>query len=153
MKTFRTAVLALLLSCGAAFAQQLPPLGGGVLGGFPVGATALGGSSGNVAAATAAATLTAAATGKTAYFSAFKFTSSGATAASIVICTVTGLAIGTQSYVLASVIGAVLGNQPLIVSFIPPQPASAINTNIVASCPSLGVGNTNAAMNAEGYLQ
>jgi hypothetical protein len=111
--------------------------------------TPLGGSSGNVAAATATATLTATTT-RTAYLAGFQFTSSGATAASVVTCTITGLAIGTLSYTVAVVAGV---NQPLIVSFVPPQAASPVNQNIVASCPSLGTGNTNAAMSAQGYLQ
>jgi hypothetical protein len=120
--------------------------------GFPVSATPVANSSGNVAAATATATLPASAT-KFTYISGFQFTSAGATGAAVVNCTVTGMAGGTQTYTMTAVAGATLANQPLIVAFNPPMPSSAINTAIVASCPSLGAGNTNATMAAQGFQQ
>ena len=107
-------------------------------------------SSGDVAAATATATL-AAATTKTTYLSGFDFTSSGATAASTVVCTITGTVTGTLTYDLAVVAGATLANGRLNVQFEYPIPASAVNTPIVVSCPSLGSGNLHAAMNAYGF--
>jgi hypothetical protein len=120
---------------------------------YPGNATAvavpINASSGNVAASTAAATLAAAAS-KFTYISGFQFTSSGSTAASVVICTITGITT-TKSYIVASVLGALLANAPLIVQFNPPLQSSAVNTAIVASCPSLGTGNTNAVMTADGY--
>jgi hypothetical protein len=138
-RTFLLATAALLAS-GPAFAQVPPPLGNFV---------EVNNSSGNVAAGTATATLPAA-LGKITYLTGFNFTSSGATGASVVTCTITGLVGGTRSYTLAVVAGATLGNQPLGEKFVPPLSASAPNTAIAASCPSLGAGSTNAAVNAEG---
>ena len=117
---------------------------------YPQGAVAVTGASGNVAAAAAVATLVAVA-GKTTYITGFEITGSGATAGSVVTVTVTGGISGTLSYTLAVVAGALLANTPLIVEFPVPIPASAPNTNIVVSCPSLGAGNTNSTVVAHGY--
>jgi hypothetical protein len=107
-------------------------------------------SSGNVANAVATATLAAAA-GKTNYLSGFEITGAGATAASVVVATVTGLLGGTLSYVISVVAGATLGNAPLVVEFDSPIAATAVNTAIAVSCPALGAGNTNCVANAHGY--
>lgn len=115
-----------------------------------VAAAPITASSGNVAAATATATLAGVA-GKTTYSSGFEFTFAGATAASVVTCTLTGTISGTMSYTVAVPAGAAVGGTPLVVTFNPAIPANAANTAIVASCPSLGTGNTNATMTAHGY--
>jgi hypothetical protein len=65
--------------------------------------------------------------------------------------TVTGLLGGTLTYTYTAAAGVLVANQPLIVEFNPPLPASAVNTNIVVSCPSLGAGNTNNTVNAHGF--
>jgi hypothetical protein len=117
---------------------------------YPQGATALTASSGNVAAATATATL-AGATDKTTYVCGFTITSTGATAAAVVNATLTGVVTGTMTFTYAAVAGATVANQPLVVSFSHCIPASAINTAIVLSLPSLGTGNTNAAVNLWGF--
>lgn len=116
----------------------------------PVGATAINAASGNVAAASAVATL-AAAVGKTTFIAGFSITSSGSTAAAVVSATVVGLVSTTATFTYVSVAGATLTNQPLVVTFYPPIPASATNTAIVVTLPSLGTGNTNATVNAWGY--
>lgn len=120
---------------------------------YPGNATAvavpINASSGNVAAGTAAATLAAAAS-KFTYMSGFQFTSSGSTVGLPVVCTITGITT-TKSYIVTSVAGVLLANAPLIVQFNPPLQSSAVNTAVVASCPSLGTGNTNAVMTADGY--
>lgn len=121
-----------------------------IAGDYAVGATPLSASSGNVAAATATATLAAAAS-LTNYISGFQITSTGSTAAAVVTVTITGVLGGTISYTYASVAGVTLANQPLTVQFVPPLPASAANTAIVVSMPSLGAGNTNTTVNAQGY--
>lgn len=113
-------------------------------------ATPITASSGNVAAAAATATLAGAAS-KTTYISGFEFTFAGATAASVVTCTLTGTISGTMSYTVAVPAGAAVGGTPLVVPFNPAVPANAVNTAVVASCPSLGAGNTNATMTAHGY--
>jgi hypothetical protein len=109
------------------------------------------GSSGNVSAATATATLTAV-TGKTTYITGFEVTGAGATAGLPVLVTVTGTQGGTLTYVYSAAVGVLVGNTPLIIEFPEPIPASAVSTNIVVSCPSLGVGNTNNCVVAHGYV-
>lgn len=107
-------------------------------------------SSGNVANASAVATLAAVA-GKTTFISGFEITGAGATAAAVVIATVTGLLGGTASYIVAAPAGATAPLTTLAVVFNPPLPASALNTAIVVTLPALGLGNTNAAVVAHGY--
>lgn len=119
-------------------------------GDYVAGSTPITASSGNVAASAATATLAGAA-GLTTYITGFEFTSSGATAASVVTITITGTISGTLHYTYAVAAGATLSNQPLVVQFSPAIPASAVNTSIVVSAPSLGAGNTNATMVAHGY--
>lgn len=108
--------------------------------------------SGNVANAAAAATLTGTAS-TTVYLAGFEITGAGATAGLPVTVTVTGLLGGTRSYTYTFAVGATLPNQPLIVEFDPPLPASAVNTAIVVSCPASGVGGTNNTTVAHGFYQ
>lgn len=117
---------------------------------YPLGAKPLVASSGAVGAATAAATLTPDAD-KQAFLSGFEVTGAGATTALPVSVTVTGIAGGTLTYSYTAVAGVLLANTPLQVSFVPAIPASAINTAIVVSCPTLGAGNTKNTCNAHGY--
>lgn len=114
--------------------------------------TPLSAGSGNVAASAAAATLTGTAT-TTVYIAGFEMTAGGATAGSLVTCTVTGLLGGTRSYTYGYPTGATVAALPLIVEFSPALPASAVNTPIVVSCPAAGAGNTNATMVAHGFYQ
>ena len=109
-------------------------------------------SSGNVAAATATATCPAVA-GATNYLTGFDITSAGATAAAVVSPTVTGVLGGTRTYTYEAVAGVTLADPILALSFVPPLQASATNTAIVVSMPSLGAGNTNATVNAECFYQ
>lgn len=117
---------------------------------YPLLAAPLVASSGNVAAATAAATLTSSGGGHV-YLAGFNITGTGATAGLPVAVTVTGIAGGTLTYAYAAAVGALVANQPLNVSFNPPIPASSSGVNIVVSCPTLGIGNTNNTANAYGY--
>lgn len=117
---------------------------------YPAGATALSASSGNVANASAAATLAGAAS-KTTYITGFAVTAGGATAAALVDVTVTGLIGGTATFTFAAPAGATLGATPLVVTFPRPVPASAANTGIVVTLPALGAGNTKATANAFGF--
>src|SRR6266404_5318352 len=108
-------------------------------------------SSGNVAAATATATL-AAATGKVTYICGFAITSAGSTGAAVMSPTITNLVTGTMTFTYTTVAGATLANAPLIVPFTTRcLPANAPNTTIAVSMPSLGAGNTNATVSAWGY--
>jgi hypothetical protein len=116
---------------------------------LPAGGTAVAASSGNVANASAAATLAAVAA-KTNFITGLEITFSGATAASVVLATVTGLLGGTQTFVVAVPAGAAVGGVPLAIRFSPPHPASAANVAITATLPALGAGNTNACVNVRG---
>lgn len=113
-------------------------------------ATAVTASSGNVANAVASAAIPAV-TGKTAYVTGFDIQGAGATAGLVVNPTLAGVISGTKTYVYAAVAGALVANQGLSVRFNPPIPASAVNTAITASCPALGAGNTNNAVNIYGF--
>lgn len=108
--------------------------------------------SGNVANASAAATLTGTAT-TTVYLAGFEVSGSGATAALPVTVTIAGLLGGTIQYTYNFVAGALLGNTPLVVEFDPPLPASAVNTAIVVTCPASGAGGTNNTVVAHGFYQ
>lgn len=110
----------------------------------------IGATSGNVGAAVCAASLAAAA-GKINYLQGLEFTFSGATAGSVVIATLVGLAGGTHSFIISVPAGATLPGQPLMIFLPVGAPASAVNTAITFSCPSLGAGNTNACVNISGY--
>lgn len=118
---------------------------------LPATATAINGSSGNVANASAIGTLTGA-SARTTYITGFEINAAGATAASVVTVTVTGVITGTMSYTFAVPAGVTVGAQPLIVPFPTPIPSSTTNTNIVVTLPALGAGNTNATVNAHGFL-
>jgi hypothetical protein len=107
-------------------------------------------SSGNVAAATATATL-AAVGNKTTFICGLAATGGGATAAAVVNLTVTNVVTGTMTYTFGANTGAGVPTAPLVVQFNPCVPANATNTTIVVSMPSLGTGNTNAAVNAWGF--
>ncbi len=110
----------------------------------------ISGSSGDVANASAVATLAAAA-GKTTYITGFEITGSGATAALPVVVTVAGVIGGTMTFIYSAAAGALVGNQPLVIEFPEPVPASAVNTAIVVTCPALGTGNLHSAVVAHGY--
>lgn len=112
--------------------------------------TQVGGDSGNVANASAVATL-AGSVGKTTHITGFCLSASGATAGSDVTATITGLLGGTKSYTFTFPLGAAVPAQPLTVQFSQPLAASATNTAIVVTLPAGGAGNTNATATAEGF--
>jgi len=107
-------------------------------------------SSGTVAAGTAAATI-AAVSGLTGYLDGFDVNGSGATVGLPVAVTVTGLSGGTLTYAYTAAVGALLPNTPLSIRFPRPIPATGPNVAIVVSCPTLGSGATNNAVNAYGF--
>jgi len=116
--------------------------------GISVGNT-VGASSGNVANASAVATL-AAVPNKANFLSTVHFTAGGATAGSVVVATITGVVGGTLSYIFNVPTGATVG-ESLILDFDPPLPSTAPNTPIVCTLPALGAGNTNAAVTITGF--
>jgi hypothetical protein len=109
-------------------------------------------SSGNVANASAVATL-AGGTQQFTYLTGFEATFSGATAAVCVNLTITGGLGGTLTYPVCAPAGATLAGYPVGFEFIPPLRSSAVNTSFVVTLPALGAGNTNAAVNAHGYVE
>lgn len=117
---------------------------------LPAGATPANASSGNVANAAATATLAGVA-GVFTWLTGFEVTGAGATAAAVVLVTVTGCQGGTLTYVLVVPAGATTSINPLIVE--PPAPirSSAVNTSIAVNVPAFGAGNTNASAVAHGY--
>lgn len=117
----------------------------------PSGATNVAASSGNVANATATATLPAVA-GKTNYVTGFSITGGGATAALLVNATLTGVVGGPLNYTFGAPVGVAVAALPLVVELETPLPASAVNTAVSISLPALGAGNTNAAVNIHGYV-
>jgi hypothetical protein len=112
--------------------------------------TPISASSGNVANASAIATL-AGATAKTTYISGFRCDASGATAGLAVSLTVVGLLGGTQTYEFTFPSGVAVGATPVFQTFNPPYPASSTATAIVVTLPAGGAGNTNATCNAQGF--
>lgn len=109
-------------------------------------------NSGNVAAATATATLAAAAA-KTTWITGLAVSSGGATAGGCVTGTITGIITATQNFTYCVPTGATVGAQPFTLSFVPPIPASAVNTTIAVSIPSVGAGATNTTVSATGFQQ
>jgi len=121
------------------------------IGGYPPNSTPEIQSSGNVANATASAALPATA-GVTNFIYGFDVYGTGATAASVVNCTVAGTAsTGTPTFAQAVPAGATTAITPTLVRFPEPLPASAVNTAITVSCPAFGSGNTNASVNVYGF--
>ena len=121
--------------------------------GMPPTAVAVSATSGVVAAAAATAAMPAVA-GKTNYLMGFEFSGLGATGASVVTATLTGLLGGTRSYTISVPAGATLQTTPatIFIKFAIAVPASAPNTAITWSVPSLGTGNTFSIASIEGYL-
>lgn len=93
------------------------------------------------------------AAGLTTYVTGFQITGGGATAASVITITLTGVVTQTQNYQLVIPAGATTSITPLIVTFPTPVPASATNTSITLNVPSFGAGNTNAAAAIQGFRQ
>lgn len=108
-------------------------------------------SSGNVANATASATIGPSA-GKTSFLTGFEVTGAGSTAGAVVPVTITGALGGTITYVLVVPAGVTTSITPLIVNFPNPIPSSAANVALVVSAAAFGAGNTNAAVVAHGYV-
>jgi hypothetical protein len=110
------------------------------------------------AAQSNAATLTGA-TSKLTYIEGFDISGGGATGASVIEVTVTGIT-NTLKYEVpiaagaaAPAFGTASTNAVYSVRFPTPIPSSATNTNIVVTCPSFGSGNTNASVVAYGFTQ
>lgn len=132
------------------FAPTFAPVFSSGAAGYPIGATPVSASSGNVANAAAVATLPAVAS-KTNYITGFEITGAGATGAAVVLATLAGILGGTATYVVVAPAGATTSITPTVVNFPMPIPASAVNTAITLTLPALGAGNTNAAVVVHGF--
>ena len=160
MKRSVVAVLVLvLLAVGIVHSQTT--IGGGTVVVTSVPSVALSGSSSaqtpvtasNTGAAVAITASLPAVSGKFTYITGFQVTGAGATAASVVTVTVTGTVNGTMSYNVVAPAGVTTSITQLVVSFPVPVPSSAVNTAVVVNVPSLGAGNTNSAVAAQGFQQ
>src|SRR5688572_3064268 len=89
--------------------------------------------------------------GATNFVTGFQITGGGATAASVIAITLTGIKGGTQQYSMGIPAGATLDGGDLIVTFPTPLAASAPNTAIVLTVPSFGAGNTRASAAMQGF--
>jgi len=85
------------------------------------------------------------------WITGFEVTGAGATAASIIVVTVTGTITGTLSYDVVIPAGATTTITPLLVEFATPIRSSAANTAITVNVPSFGAGNTNSAAVVHGF--
>jgi hypothetical protein len=118
---------------------------------YAKGQTPVVATSGNVAAGSATAILAGVA-GLTTYITGFSITGAGATGASVVTAVLSGLIGGISlAFNIAVPVGAAVGITPLVVNFAKPIPASAQNTAINLTLPSLGAGNTNACVSVWGF--
>ena len=128
----------------------------GVVGATPIPMLPAAGISLTASATGAASAITAtlaAAVGKTTFITGFQITGAGATGASVIVVTITGVITGTMSYDIVVPAGVTASITPLIVTFPVAVPASATNTTIVVNVPSFGAGNTNSAVAAQGFQQ
>lgn len=103
------------------------------------------------AAAAITATLAAGGAGKRTFLSGFIVDGLGATAASVIEVTVTGILGGTLRFKLTIPAGAAVAITRLFVAFTRPIPANADNTAIVVNVPTFGAGNTSAIVSAHGF--
>lgn len=110
----------------------------------------ISGSSGNVVAAAAVATL-AANSEKFAHLHSIQARALGATAGLFTLITITGVEGGTISIPFYFPTGATVEAVPLTVNFTVPLRATAPGQPIVVTLPSGGAGNTNAAISAQGF--
>jgi hypothetical protein len=102
-----------------------------------------------------AATLTGA-SGKYTYLEGFDITGAGATGATVVEVTTTGLTnnLKFEVPVAAGVNAPFIGGLGVYqVRFPTPIQSSATNSNIVVTLPSFGSGNTNASITVYGFTQ
>lgn len=90
---------------------------------------------------------------QTNFCTGFEITYGGATAATSNAVTLTGIAGGTQNYLVAVPAVPASGVNAFTVEFTYPLQASATNTAIVLTVPAAGAGNTNTSACLHGYLK
>ena len=123
----------------------------------PPGAGLVAGGSGTDGSATAAgaasaiAPAVAAVAAKFGYCTGFRVDGLGATGASVITVTLTGLKVGTLSFPFSVPAGAGVAVVPLVVTFPQPLPTNAVNTAVTLNVPSFGAGNTSSIGQIYGY--
>ena len=122
----------------------------GIAPGTTVTAVPIHLSSGVVSNTAALVTMPAVA-GRTNYVTGIEIMGAGATAAALVVATLTGTRGGTQSY-LFSATADVNNERSIRQEFTKPIPASAPGTAVTLALPALGVGNTGAIVAIHGYV-
>jgi len=143
MRKLIAALLVLALTCPA-FAERV--------GELPARATAVSATSGDVAAATATATIAApSVAGASNYLCGFDMRGTGATSATTVALTITGLVGGTMTFQVLVVAGATTATPSLTVQF-PVCLKGTPDTAVVVSMPTFGTGALHAMINAWGYV-
>ncbi len=116
---------------------------------LPVGAVAIN-NNGTATAGTATATLTGA-VGKFTYLTGFEITIIDTATAGSAELSLTGVNGGPLLYEIEAQ-GVVGAFNPFDVSYVPPLQSTAVNTNIVLTLPTLGVGTGKVSIVAHGYL-
>jgi hypothetical protein len=145
-------LVGLVDSTGTALGTTTNPVVTSSSAGPASSAAYVGSSSGNVANAAAVATLPAVA-GKTNYVTGLQITGSGSTPGADVTATLAGVVGGPYSFEFTAPAGVLVAGYPLIMTFNPPIPSSAVNSAVTLTLPALGTGNTNASVSIQGYAQ
>jgi len=120
------------------------------LGKLPFGATQVAVQSGNSPNAAINISLPAAA-GKTTYITHLMVSGGGATAASLSSVIVANMLGGTYGLNFGVPAGITVGLPPIVITFDPPMPATAVNTALNITVAAFGAGNVAASASAQGY--
>jgi len=78
-------------------------------------------------------------------------TGSGADVANVVEVRITGLESGPRTFIYGFEEGPTKINQPLVLTFIPPLPATDVNTPVTITCPASGPGGLHNTVTAWGF--
>jgi hypothetical protein len=116
---------------------------------YPTGATPVA-AAGSTNAAVLNLSLPGA-VGKTTYITGLEIFGLGATAASIVAATLTGILGGGMTLLIGVPAGTSTETLPKVLQFNPPLPANAVNTAIALSVPSFGAGNQGVSAALRGF--
>lgn len=108
------------------------------------------GSSGGAAAITLTQ---GAAPGKTAYCTGIEIMGGGATAGSVVVCTLASGGTTIANFAVDVPTGVAVSANPIFMTFNPPIVGLGPGQNMVLTVPSFGAGNTGSSANMRGFYQ